>query len=235
MAGFFFRESGNLMKTDAPYFEFPFRRKDLGGGRPAVGAPQPRAPGLTLSDVVPSNSREQSYEREPAFEFDDAGYEATAAPEPREKDMLPAPALPGFAKQGPSIPVAEFRKRNIWIPLSFIFLLLGVVIGFQVALSYRSGKSAGLMSDPYGVSLSASRVGENLHVRWDRLCLPIRNAQRGVLTIQDGSYSTAVDLDVPQLQNPSVFYRHISSVVRFKLEVYLKDKNSVTETLEWRR
>jgi hypothetical protein len=61
----------------------------------------------------------------------------------------------------------------------------------------------------------------------------VRVAQRGVLTITDGTYSTTVDLDVAQLQNPSVFYRNMSSAVKFRLEVFTKERNTVSETLEW--
>lgn len=37
MAGFFFREEGGKIHTEAPYHEFPFRRRELGGGASPAG------------------------------------------------------------------------------------------------------------------------------------------------------------------------------------------------------
>jgi len=123
----------------------------------------------------------------------------------------------------------------VWIPLSFIFLILGVLVGFQAALTYRPARAGGILNDPFTLSLSAARQGDSLQVRWDRTSTAVRSAQRGVLTIQDGTYNTAVDLDVLQLNNPNVYYRNISDTVRFRLEIFTKERISVVETFEWKR
>jgi hypothetical protein len=154
-----------------------------------------------------------------------------AAAAPNEKDATP---LPSFLREAEP-PVAEFRKRNVWIPLSFIFLLLGVVIGFQVAVTYRTGRATGLLQEPFKISLSAEKNGENLHVTWDRQSPAVREGQRGVLTILDGSYTTKVDLDWTQLRNPSVFYRHTSPNVRLELAIVTRNKTTLTEALDWKQ
>src|SRR5262249_35171784 len=101
--------------------------------------------------------------------------------------------------------VSKFRRTNIWIPLSFIFLLFGVLIGILMGTNYRTARSAGVLTDNYSVQLSVSRSGDYLQVHWDRNAAPIRGAQRGVLTITEGQYDKKVDLDVVQLQNPTVY------------------------------
>jgi hypothetical protein len=223
LAGFFFREEEGKVHNDPTYLEFPFRRRELGGG--TARAPEARPPRIAVHPEpvyrAPETDIAESYEQDPDGELAEPRLEV---------------APPAFTRNGSQeSSVSLFRKANVWIPLSFIFLLLGVVVGFQTAVTYRAGRAAGLLSEPYNLSLSAARSGENLHVKWDRLAQPIRTAQRGVLVIKDGAYNTTVDLDVAQLQNPSVFYKHLSNVVQFRLEVFVKDKNSVSETLEWRQ
>src|SRR5205823_5242848 len=122
--------------------------------------------------------------------------------------------------------VAKNEKARggwVWVPLCFIFLLLGVLLGFQASLTLRPQASAA--TDPFNLQLSVSREADNLNVRWDRQALAIRTAIRGVLTIVDGSYTKTVELDPTQLQTGSVVYRHNSGEVRFRLEVYPRDRD----------
>src|SRR4029077_20362803 len=69
------------------------------------------------------------------------------------------------------------RRRNFWIPLSFVFLLLGTLAGFQAAAFYHAGRATGVLQDPYNISLPAAKEEKHLHVRWDRTAPPVRNAQ----------------------------------------------------------
>lgn len=128
----------------------------------------------------------------------------------------------------------RLRSGWVWIPLSFIFLLLGVVLGFQVALSVRSHVPSGFRQDPYALHLSISPAGDSLHVRWDRNSPAVQSATRGWLTIQDGGGQKTVDLDVTQLQNGSVIYRRASAEVRFRLEVLANGRVTVGESLDFR-
>jgi hypothetical protein len=122
------------------------------------------------------------------------------------------------------------RPRWVWVPLSFIFLLLGVLLGILADSAMRPTTPGG---DPYSLSLQADRSGDNLNIKWDRQAPAIRTAQKGILSIEDGAYSKTVDLDPGQLQTGSVVYHHNSNHVRFRLEVYAKDRDSLTETHEW--
>ncbi|MBS1825699.1 MAG: hypothetical protein JST93_10295 [Acidobacteria bacterium] len=219
-AGFFFREEDGI-RVDSSYLEFPFRRKELGGGAtPGVRARELGPVAHTVSNPAAAPA---SYPVIPRlFET-----EAPAA-ETAEESADPI-AAPSFGQPMEDLP----RRRNVWIPLSFIFLLVGVLVGFQASLTYRPAKAAGIVGDAYQLSLTAGKSGDYVLVRWDRNAPAIKGALRGVLRINDGGREKEVDLDALQLQNPQVFYRNLSPKVTFKLEVFTKERISLSETTEW--
>lgn len=205
LAGFFFWEDGS-MQTESTYLEFPFRRKELGGG----------VAGLDRLESGKSSEATADEER-PASTEDDSD--------------------PGdIAKPSPRVPKPESftRKGWVWIPLSFIFLFLGVLLGFQAALSLQKKTQSESMLDPYSLALSVSKSDDSLNIRWDRQAPAIRGAQRGVLLITDGSYRKQLDLDPSQLQIGSVIYRRVSGNVAFRLEVVTRDRTSVVETWNYK-
>ncbi|MCC6389270.1 MAG: hypothetical protein IT167_01610 [Bryobacterales bacterium] len=234
VGGFFFREANGSMVTQAPYLEFPFRRKELGGGASTVGRAREAGPAPMSS---PPSSNGRAYPRSAAEGISDPSGSSTYEQEQAGEEAQEPP--PGFSYSPepavPSEPVRKIRRTNVWIPLSFIFLLLGVLVGFQASLSYRPARNAGILTDAYSISLAASRSGDYLRIHWDRNSPAVRAAQRAVLTISEGSYNKVVDLDVLQLQNPTVYYRNMSDSVRFRLEVFLKERVSVVETFDWKR
>jgi hypothetical protein len=122
----------------------------------------------------------------------------------------------------------------MWMPLSFVFLLLGVVLGFQSAL-FVGPRMTGVGTAPdFSLSLSAAKTGDNLTVQWNRNAAAIRAAQRGVLEIDDGDSSPApVNLDLAHLENGSMIYRNASKTVRLKLTIYESSRVTVAETAEW--
>ena len=158
---------------------------------------------------------------------------------PREREFLAI--NPTVATPEPDLPAeiaapskSKLRVRWVWIPLSFVFLLLGVLLGFQAAQTMGS-KASAESTENFSLGLSIAKADDNLSVKWDRQAAGIRSSQRGVLEIEDGSYTKSVDLDSAQLQNGSIIYRNSSNIVRFRLVVYPKARLSVTETMEWKR
>lgn len=232
MAGFFFREDGKV-HSEAPYHEFPFRRRELGGGASPTRIRESANP---VAGVITSNFGYQpgggggggtmASEPEPEAE---GNYEEYGDPYYYEHGAAEATYVP--EETG----VSRFRKTNIWIPLSFIFLLFGVLIGILMGTNYRSARAAGVLHDAYSLQLSVSRSADYLQVHWDRTSQVVRSAQRGVLTITEGQYDKKVDLDAIQLQNPTVYVRHQSDSVKFRMEIFLKDRVSVVETFEWKK
>jgi hypothetical protein len=205
VASFFFRDAG--LFPSAPPLEFPFRRRELTGGE----AP----PRRSMMERGPR--RRELRTEEPAF-----------AP-PVEEIAQPDPA---YDYTPP--PVARARNGWVWIPLSFVFLLLGVVLGFQAALT-MGPKAAGNASGDYSLGLTVTREGANLSVKWDGAAPAVKAAQNGVLEIEDGGRTKPVDLDVAQLRNGSILLENSSNTVRFRLTVYPQSGVAVIETKEWHK
>ncbi|HXP86449.1 MAG TPA: hypothetical protein VN841_17100 [Bryobacteraceae bacterium] len=211
VAGFFLRQGGTF--PAASPLEFPFRRKDLTGPEPA-----PRQP---------------SFERPPV----ESSHEPSLPESPRTERVrhyqtlgLNAPEV-----EAPAESASRFRSGWVWLPLSFVFLLLGVFLGFQLGLGMGPRGTASAASADLTLGLTVTRAEDNLSVRWNRDALAVQSAQKGLLEIEDGSYSKPVDLDQAHLRNGSIIYRHSSDTVRFRLIVYVNSRLTVTETLEWRQ
>jgi hypothetical protein len=229
-AGFYFKEDGRF-QSGSPLLEFPFRRRDLA---PDESTPPPERP---LRGVGPSSrvrraaAAAKPLERAPV-RSDEAEPLATA----REIEVA-GPLLTSEPDAiAPTMPAetSKFRNGRIWLPMSVVFLLVGILAGFQAAMRVGPRTFGGL--DPYRLSLTVTPAGSGLQVKWDRQSPVIRKAQRGTLTIDDGNYHKPIELDADRLQAGSeVVYRHYSNLVRFHLEVFLKDSSSVAETIEWKQ
>ena len=128
---------------------------------------------------------------------------------------------------------SRFRKGWYWLPLSFIFLLLGVLLGFQSAITIYPTSRAGAAADAYSLMLSVSRSGDQVTLRWDRQNTAVRASKRGSLDIVDGKYSKHVELDAGQLQSGSVIYPFSSNKLRFTLEVFPQEYVGLHESVEW--
>jgi hypothetical protein len=236
-ATFFLKRAGVLALTKAGE-TFTFRRKELGGGR------TPRRP---------------RYD-EPALDLAAATGAAAASglggtvPRDLPSALSAEPAMgtpadlgvPGFGGLAPDIPKAETdakvppapktRSTWIWIPLSFIFLLLGIVLGFQIALSFRPPKPAepAAPADPFSLHLSVSEFNSSLHLRWSPEAPAIRVANKAILHIRDGDNEKSVSLDRDDLTRGGVLYRFSTGNIAFRLEVFTNGKTSVSESVDIR-
>ena len=120
-------------------------------------------------------------------------------------------------------------KRWSWPVLPIILLLVGVLLGYQAALSIRPQPPA-----PFNLALSVTQLGGDLQLKWDRKSPAIGSAQKGILTIEDGSYNKAINLTGADLESGSIApYHPQSKHVRFHLDVFPNPRNSVSETIDW--
>lgn len=226
-AGIFIRENGNV-RAHSSYKEFPFRRRELGGrdtDAPSRPAPPPRSRPAAASAERPAPRPEP-----PPYQPGTSGSSAAAATSLAPDELqLGLPTSKTDPKTG-----AKIRSGWVWIPLSFIFLLLGTILGIQVALSMRNQLPAGIRPDPYSLHMTVTPVGDSLHVRWDRDAGPIHDQAKGSLIISDAGAQKVVQLDADQLRNGSVVYRRASNEVRFRLEVQTGDRTLVAETMEFK-
>ena len=116
--------------------------------------------------------------------------------------------------------------------MSFIFLLLGVLLGFQTALTFYPRQTI-VDAAAFGLGLSATAKEENVHIKWNRESPAIRAAQRGHLEIKDGNFVKTVELDSGALQTGSVMYPPLSPNLSLRLELSIKGSSTVSETLDW--
>jgi hypothetical protein len=220
MAGIFFREDGQY-KADASHLEFPFRRKELGGGSSGM-------------ERMASAARfGQRTGDDPRLKYRQAELDEAAAVTP-----MTEPLYAGGIPEGPvAAPTKGKGVRGgwVWIPLSFIFMLLGVVVGFQIALSMRPKQPANPWLEAWDMTLQVKKTGEELTVTWDPLAPPVRNASRGALIIQSREETRTIDLRGSQLQGGSVIYRGVPDRVIFRLEVYPRERVVVSEIAEFKR
>ncbi len=161
-----------------------------------------------------------------------SGLESRARGTARENIAVEAIRQPGpaYAVTAPS----QSRLRSaVWIPLSFVFLLLGVALGLTIELVRAPGPAHDAAE--FSLGLSVSEIDGNLSVKWNRNAAAIHTADHGVLEIEDGKYSRPVNMDAAQLTGGSIIYRHASNAVRFRLVVYPQARVSVTETVEWKK
>jgi hypothetical protein len=119
----------------------------------------------------------------------------------------------------------------MWLVASFVFLLLGVLLGYEASRITAPQRGA----SGFTMSLAVERTGENLTIRWNPEARAVVSAIRGVLEIDDGGETKRVELDRADLSSGSMVYRNVSNKVRFRLVTYLDAGLSLTEALDWPR
>ncbi len=155
------------------------------------------------------------------------------------RTQAPETRLPSFLEAGAAAPA---RRGPAWWgwpvqgPLLAALVLADGFMGYSTALHARperQGQPAiAVMGDPYALKLMVVEYGDNLHLNWDRTAAPIVSAQGGTLSIYDGGENRTLELSSAQLRAGSVIYRRMSPQVKFRLEVLLRDRRSVSETWE---
>jgi len=118
-------------------------------------------------------------------------------------------------------------------PLFACLLAAYALLGFASARQWHGIRLATPPPrDPYGLSLLVLEYGDNLHLSWDRHAPAIEAAGSGLLHVSDGDQSRTLELTNEQLRSGSVAYRKVSSHVRFRVEVFLKQNRSISESWE---
>jgi hypothetical protein len=91
----------------------------------------------------------------------------------------------------------------------------------------------GVPADPYDLKLSLSKSANALTLRWDRAAPAIRAAKRGAVLIEDGQVKMTRDLEPAELQGGSIVYMPTTTSVHFRLQVFPRELDSITETIDW--
>jgi hypothetical protein len=212
---FFFQENGGF-RRESSYQEFPFKRRDLGGGA-----------------TTPVRSFSQELTPMPAVTEEGQGPDLREWIKSRGGDTgVKAPRVEK-QKSKSAEPPAQFKSKWVWIPLSFVFLVMGIVVGFQSALMMNRGDTQRVSTGSISLGLTAKVESGKVVVRWDRAAAAIQNAASGSLRILDGDFSKIVNLDTRQLQNGSVIYMSAENRVSFRLEVITNQKATISETADF--
>lgn len=226
-AGFFFREQG-AFQEETPLV-FPFSHV-----QPAYTEPE-AAP---LPSLPPQRKRYQGSPRRLIPMPDEEPVQSPVAEvKPLEPPLEPEVKPDAEPQTVPEETTSEPRSRSLgwlWVPIAFLFLLLGAVAGFEVSQILR-GRIPIAAPGEFSLVLHVVPDGDSIAVRWDPAAPAIRNAQSGVLQIEDGDDSKSADLDSAHLRNGGLLYRSSSPKVRFRLTVYEGAGASVTETVDWSR
>jgi hypothetical protein len=156
---------------------------------------------------------------------------------PEKKDAAPGMRPERIVSAEPEEPPQEARapkrpksRAGIWMVGAFVFLLLGVLLGYEA-----SRITAPRRASDFTLSLAVERTGENLTVRWNPGSPAIRSASNGVLEIDDGGETKRVELDRANLSGGSMVYRNTSDKIHFRLIAYLDTGLSVAQALDWPR
>lgn len=207
-AGIFLRED-NDFRADAPDGEFPFRRKELGGGTSSL-------------DRTAAAARFGQSRREVGSAGDPLN---VPAPRGAAEDDVPHEAIPAVSP-------TNVRSGWVWIPLSFIFMLLGIVLGFQVAINARSRTPSNSYVEGWNLALGVQRDSNRLVISWDRGAPAVRDTPRGVMTIIADSETRRIDLSATDLQAGQLIYRSAPQSASVRLEVFPRDRISIAESVE---
>lgn len=215
IGAFFFQEAGGF-RRESSYQEFPFKRRDLGGGASSpVRTVAPEAP-----PIGQIGDESQGPDLREWIKSKSGDYKTT--PQRAERVKAESSSSP-----------AQFRSKWVWLPLSFVFLVVGIVVGFQSALMLSRGDAERVAANNLSLGLTARSEAGKVVVRWDRGSNAIVNAASGTLRILDGDFSKMVNLDTRQLQNGSVIYMSAENRVGFRLEVTTNQKTTVSESADY--
>jgi hypothetical protein len=251
-AGFFFWEDGHI-RSEAPYELFPFRRQDLGGGMPPKRTDAPAIPAPTgeLETETPAGDpgvesglgrRQRLFPvagrdpASPATPIRALGRFAVPSPGPSAIEERPAQPAPDRSPAPLPLQTMEPKRprRAVPLPLAFVFLMLGLLLGFQAALQLRPASRTVSIEESVRLGLRVTGEGESVQVNWNRDAAVVQMARHGVLVIWDGDARKSTDLDATTLHSGNVVYRRITHNVRFRLEVSLPSGSTVSDTADLR-
>jgi len=228
IGGFFFWEDGEIHR-ESSYLQFPFDRRELGGGehRPAPPpAPPPRAvqpERAPASGGVPLPAYTPAIEPEPV--------RVIAAEEPRQPPVATSSLSILSALQEPAMEPNKPRWRWLLAPG---FLTIALVIGFFAYRNLDNAKASASILSPLPalpLKLSVSERKGQLDITWDRNAQAVTKGKHGVLSIADGVNRQDLELSAPQLRYGRVLYTRLSGDVNLRLEVFPEGQGSVVESI----
>lgn len=233
IGGFFFWEDGEIYR-ESTYLQFPFQRRDLGGGESRYKPPQAPAPvstppprraqpeGARLPEEAPLPPYTPAAEREPV-QF--TSFEELLPPTRTSNlSLLSTP-------EGPAPVVSRRSWRWLLVPGFLAIAIVGGFVAYRNLEDSKASASQTSLEPALPLRLSVSEKNNQLDVTWDRNALAVTRARRGVLSISDGSKRRDLELSGAQLRNGRVLYSRLSGDVNLRLEVFPEGEPNVVESI----
>lgn len=206
-AGFFVRDTHGAIQPDASALEFTV-------------VPDPAA---LLGPTRLTAARRGSPSRRDRSAQPVAG--AVLSPPPAPQVQLPRDVPRPDAVSEPSTfrrpPLPERQPPSN----SFRFAKVAIVVAGVASLAVFGWSAIDLWrASPMTASLKLEEVNGQLEVRWDHAARPVRSADRGVVTIQDGNLRRGIDLTEEDVRRGTVFYTRRAEDLQVRLELYKGDQ-----------
>jgi hypothetical protein len=120
-----------------------------------------------------------------------------------------------------------------WLLIPGFLALAGAAafFGYQNLSNPRQQAAPAAVDSALPLKLSVAEKKDQLDVTWDRNAAAVAQANRGVLSISDGSNRRDLELTGAQLRNGRVLYSRLSGDVGIRLEVFQEGRESVSESI----
>ncbi len=247
-AGFFFSDSAGVIQAAAPYQEFvldplpaqpvpqgPVAGESSAGELDRMGDSESFAAGgpvITL-DAIAEPEPVQPRDSIAAPVRPEAPLGELAAVEDQPVRHVPPPKLLSGENQprgrwrigvaavviGAGLGAVSYKTADLWMPL----------VKQAGAAAWRQPEAAPKSEAPPPrivlppVSLAVSEQAGQMQIRWNPDSEAISGAERGVVTIVDGSSTWNIDLDRPRLRSGAVSYSRQSERVDVALRLFRRD------------
>lgn len=222
-AAFVTRTEGRFA-TDPPSVLLPFRRRELGGGKPErsrrVAPPQATMPTAAVATPRPVEWHTVEAERSPAMIAD-------AAPNRHDN---PAERVAPLSATRPAL----------WTGAAYAAacLALGLLAGAQLAVRFMKQPSApAAQTEPapqlLPLRLAAASGPRGVTLRWTLPAVVERDARGADLQIVDGLTVKSIPLSRNDLLRGALRYRNQEPQGSMRLEVDLGGQNAVVESTAW--
>lgn len=163
---------------------------------------------------------------------------SAAAPQPQEaepqKSAEEAPIETWIHPAPAAAPASKSTGGWLLVLALLAFLLVGIVIGVQVAGLIRPQSPPPAAGDPFALGLSAVQFGGAIHLRWNPQAPALVACRNASLVIRDGPNTKMIDLRKEDLARGALIYQHASPAVSFRLEAILSPANTVSESIDLR-
>ena len=199
-AGFFMRESGGAIRSDACYSEFNFPDRLAG----VLDRPRPER-----AASAGANGGERPERRTPFLRSDSSAAPALSPSEAPATmpEKLPEPR---FAMLDSSVPAGPRKSKWPWLLAWAVVIVALTVVGLRYFV---------LRTNTEPVSLAVLEHEAQLQISWNHNARPIASAVRGTIEIADGSDTKRIALTPADLQRGNLTYQRHSGDVEIRLTV----------------